>query len=33
MTFVKIVKAELDSPRGELSNDALEIALTLSVRW
>ena len=33
MNFTKIVKADLDSPRRELSNGGLGIAVTLLVRW
>ena len=33
MNFTKIVKADLDSPRRELSNGGLKSVVTLLVRW
>ena len=33
MNFTKIVKADLDSPRRELSNGGLGIVVILLVRW
>ena len=33
MNITKIVKADLDSPRRELSNDGLESVAALRVHW